>query len=118
MATYKEKAQEVYNMLFSGKLMEAFEKFYHEDVVMTELGETPRVGKNVNREYESKFLSSVKAVHGAGIDSIASDEENKTVHIENWMDIEFADGNRVRMEQVAVQKWDGDFIVAEKFYHK
>lgn len=116
--TYKQKAQALYDMIFAGKLLEAFEQYYHEDVVMTEMGEEPRKGKAINREYELKFLSMVKDVHGAGIDAIAADEDNKTVMIENWMDVTFQDGNRVKIAQVAVQVWDGDWIVEERFYHK
>lgn len=116
--TYKQKSQALHDMIFSGQLMEAFEKYYHQDVVMQEVGEAERVGKDVNREYELKFLSMVKDVHGAGITAMTSDEENGIVLIENWMDVTFQDGNRIKMEQVSVQKWDGDYIVHERFYHK
>ncbi|MBK7691507.1 MAG: nuclear transport factor 2 family protein [Bacteroidetes bacterium] len=116
--TYKQKSQALHDMIFAGQLMDAFEKFYHQDVTMREIGEEPRAGKEVNRAYELKFLSMVKDVHGAGITAIASDEENGVVMIENWMDLTFQDGSRVKMEQVSVQKWDGDFIVHETFYHK
>ena len=33
------------------------------------------------------------------------------------MDITFKDGNRVIMEQVAVQKWENNQIVHERFYY-
>jgi hypothetical protein len=49
---------------------------------------------------------------------MASDEENGIVMIENWMDLTFQDGNRVKIEQVSVQLWEGDYIVHEKFFHK
>ncbi|HQW46268.1 MAG: nuclear transport factor 2 family protein [Bacteroidetes bacterium] len=116
--TYKEKATDLYNMINSGNLMDAFEKYYHQDVVMQEIGEDKRVGKEVNRAYELKFLSMIKEVHGAGVPAMASDEENGIVFVENWMDITFQDGNRINMAQVCVQHWDGDLIVSETFYHK
>lgn len=116
--TYKQKSQALHDMIFSGQLMEAFEKYYHADVVMQEIGEEPRVGKEANRAYEQKFLSMVKAVHGAGITAMASDEETGVVMIENWMDVTFQDDSRIKMMQVSVQKWDGDQIIAETFYHK
>lgn len=116
--SYNEKANELYQMINTGQLIEAFEKYYAEDVVMQELGEAPRKGKDVNREYELKFLNSVAEVHGAGVDNIASDEPKGVVMIENWMDLTFKDGNRVKMEQVCVQQWKDEQIVSEKFYHK
>jgi hypothetical protein len=116
--SYLEKAKNLYAMIGQGQLMEAFEKFYHDKVVMEELGEEPRRGKEVNREYELKFLAMVKELHGGGVDSITSNEDEGVTMVENWLDVSFMDGNRVRMEQVAVQRWDGDLIAYEKFYHK
>lgn len=116
--SYVQKAKDLYGMIGQGQLLEAFEKYYHENVVMEEAGEAPRVGKDVNREYEKKFLSMVKEIHGGGVDAFTSDEENGIVMVQNWMEVTFADGNRIKMDQVAVQKWEGDQIVHEKFYHK
>ena len=116
--SYTQKANELYTMINSGQLLEAFEKYYSEDVVMQELGEAPRKGKAINREYELKFLNSVAEVHGGAVDNIAADEAKGVVMIENWMDLTFKDGNRIKMEQVCVQQWEGEQIVSEKFYHK
>ena len=116
--SYVQKAKDLYAMIGQGQLLEAFEKYYHEDVVMKEAGEAPRVGKDANREYEKKFLSMLKEVHGAGVDAFTSDEENGITMVQNWMEVTFQDGNRVKLDQVAIQKWQGDQIVHEKFYHK
>jgi hypothetical protein len=116
--TYKEKAQEIYNLMFQGKLLEAFDTYYADNVVMQELGEEPRVGKAINREYEIKFLDSIQEIHGGGVSAIASDEANKVVFIENWLDVTFKSGMRINMAQVCVQTWEGEHIVKETFYHK
>ncbi|MEM6842032.1 MAG: SnoaL-like domain-containing protein [Bacteroidota bacterium] len=115
--TYLEKAKDLYNMVNSGQLMDAFEKYYHQDCVMVEATGDKREGKDANRQYEEKFLSSIKEFHGAGVGSIAANEEDKATTVESWMDVTFQDGNRVKLEQVAVQKWDGDHIVNERFYY-
>jgi hypothetical protein len=104
-------------MINTGQLLEGFEKFYAENVVMQEIGETPRVGKDANREYEKKFVAMVKEIHGGGA-SFTSNETTGVTMVENWMDITFQDGNRIKMEQVAVQTWEGEHIVKEVFYHK
>jgi hypothetical protein len=98
--------------------MDAFEKYYADNVVMQELGEEPRNGKDANREYEIKFFSSIKAVHSMSVDAITADEDKKVTMVESSMEAEFNDGNRMSMSQVAVQRWDGDQIVHERFYHK
>lgn len=116
--SYKDKAKELYNMIAQGQLLEAFEKFYAENIVMEEVGDEPRVGKSVNREYEQKFISSVEAVHGMGVDAITSDEEAGITMVESWMEATLTGMGRIMMKQVAVQKWQGDQIVQEKFYHK
>jgi len=53
-----------------------------------------------------------------GVDAVTSDEENGVTMIENWMDVTLKGIGRVQYKQVAVQRWEGDFIVDEKFYHK
>ncbi len=114
--TYKEKAQDIYNLLGQGKLLEAFDKYYHEKVVMTEPRGT-REGKQACREYEVQFLNNVEAFHNLEIYNIGSNEEDKTTFVESMMDVTFKGGQRAKMEQVAVQKWEGDQIIHERFYY-
>jgi ketosteroid isomerase-like protein len=114
--TNKEKAQDIYNMLGQGKLMDAFEKYYADGVVMEE-PTGKRTGKAECREYEKQFLNNVQEFHDLQVKSLTSDEANGITTVENMMEVTFKDGNRVKMEQVAVQKWEGDQIVHERFYY-
>ena len=113
-----QNATELYQMVNGGKLMDAFEKFYHPNVVMQEVGEEPRTGKDANREHELNFLGTVKAIHGSGFTNVTSNETEGVTMVESWMDITFQNDVRVKVEQVAVQTWDGDHIIKEVFYHK
>jgi mannitol-1-phosphate/altronate dehydrogenase len=115
--TYLEKAQDIYNHLGQGKLLEAFDKYYADNVVMTEPRGT-RTGKVECRDYEVQFLNNVKEFHDLQVTGIGSDEKNGTTFVESMMDVTFKDGNRAKMEQVAVQKWEGDHIVHERFYYE
>ena len=114
--TYKEKAQDIYNLIAQGKLLDAFDKYYGENVVMTEPRGT-REGKSTCREYEVQFLGMIQEFHGMEVTNLGADEANATTFVESWMDVTFKDGNRAKMEQVAVQKWEGDHIVHERFYY-
>ena len=116
--TNLERAQDLYKMIFSGQLLEAFDKYYADDVVMTELGEEPRRGKAANRAHEEAFVADLAEVHGAGITAIASNEETGHVFIENFMDLTHAKYGRANIPQVCVQNWKDGQIVEEKFYHK
>ena len=41
--------------ILAGKGMEAFEKYYADDVSMQENADAPRVGKDANRKYEVEW---------------------------------------------------------------
>ncbi len=114
--TLKEKTQDIYNMIGQGQLMEAFEKYYADDVVMTEPMGT-REGKVACREYEEQFLNNVQEVHGMEVKAITSDEATGVVMHETTMDVSFKDGNRLNMEQTGVQRWKDGKIVHERFYY-
>lgn len=116
--THLEKATDLYNLINSGKLMDGFEKYYRNDVVMQEISEEPRVSKDTNRQHEINFLAMIKEFHGAGVEGITGNEATNKTMVESWMDVTFQDGNRVKIEQVAVQTWIDDLIIKEVFYHK
>ncbi|MDH3648593.1 MAG: nuclear transport factor 2 family protein [Saprospiraceae bacterium] len=115
--SYLQKAMDIQDKVFSGQLLDAFEQYYHQDVVMIEPTGDVRVGKDTNREAEKKFLASVQKWHGGGVQAITSNEPEGITMVESWMDITFLGGMRTKMEQIARQKWQGDHIVEERFYY-
>lgn len=115
--SYYDKAKDIYDMSAQGKMLDAFEKYYHKDVVMVEATGETRKGKDLNRKFETDFLSSLKEFHGTGVSAITSNEKEATTMVESWLDATYKDGNRVKMEEVAVQKWKGDQIIHERFYY-
>ena len=114
--TYLEKAQEMYALIGQGKMMEAFEKYYHDDIVMVEATGEVRKGKDTNRKFEEEWMANVQKTHGGGVNAITSNEDQKTTMVEVWTDVTYS-GQRMKMEEVAVQKWDGDKIIHERFYY-
>jgi hypothetical protein len=117
--TFRERAKDIYEMIAGGKMIDAFDKYYGETVSMVDVGHGPAVvGKEANRLREIAFLDMIEDFHGMGVDSITSDESAGVTMIENWMDITLKGIGRVKYTQVAVQRWEGDYIVDEKFYHK
>ena len=116
--SYLERAADIYKMMGEGKMLDAFDKYYHDDVVMQEATGEVREGKATNREFEEQWLASIEEFHGGGARSITSNEEEKVTMVEAWADITFKDGNRRTMEEVAVQHWNDDgLIVRERFYY-
>jgi ketosteroid isomerase-like protein len=101
--------------VLSGKAMEAFEKYYADEVVMQENSEEPRRGKDANRKAEEEFFSSVESFNGG---SVLSSAVNGDVAFSEWeYDITFKGGKRIKLNQVAVRHWKNGKIVSERFYY-
>ena len=115
--SYLQQVKDMYAMSGQGQMLEAFEKYYHDDVVMVEATGEVREGKDVNREFEKNWVASIKEMHGGGVTAVASDEAAGITMVETWMEATFQDGSRMKMEEVAVQKWQGDKIIHERFYY-
>jgi ketosteroid isomerase-like protein len=115
--SYYDKAKHVYDMMAKGQMLEAFDKYYHNNVVMVEANGETRKGKEANRKFQSDFLLTIKEIHGTGVLAITSDEKAGTTMVESWMDVTNKEGQRMKMEEVAVQKWQGEQIVHERFYY-
>ncbi|MCA9494262.1 MAG: nuclear transport factor 2 family protein [Myxococcales bacterium] len=114
--TNRRHLVELLEGLSTGRLMEVFEKFYADDVVMMENGEPDpaRVGKAGNRTYEQYFADKAEW-HGAKMGPVIVDGDHSAY--EMWMDFTI-DGQRVVRSQVAMQWWKDGQIVKEIFYYK
>jgi hypothetical protein len=102
--------------LGSGRLMEVFEKFYADDVVMMENAEPDpgRTNKADNRKYEQYFADNAQW-HGAKVGAVLADGPHTAY--EMWMDFTI-NGQRRTTTQVALQTWRDGKIVKEVFYYK
>jgi len=102
-------------MILTGRALEAFEKFYADDVVMQENSEEPRVGKDVNRKAEEEFFAGIAEWHDGKL--LASAINGDTSFSEWYMDISFKNGARAKASQVAVRKWKNGKVVHERFFY-
>lgn len=115
MMSIQTQVQAVIDGILTGKLLETFDTYYADNVVMSENRQEERVGKAANREYEQKFLGNVQEFHGAQVGRILVDGDHAAVE---WtFDLTFKGGNRVKMQQVTVQTWKDGKIIREDFYH-
>ena len=115
--TCMERAQDIYKMMGEGNMLEAFDKYYHDDVVMIEATGDVREGKATSREFEENWLASIEEFHGGGVHAITSNEEAGISMVEAWTEVTFKDGNRMKLEEVAVQHWKDGKIIRERFYY-
>lgn len=111
----QQQVQAVVDGILAGKLLETFDEYYADNVVMSDNRTDERVGKVTNRVHEQKFISNVQEFHGAKTGRILVDGDHAAVE---WtFDLTFKGGNRVKMQQVAVQTWKDGKVIREDFYH-
>lgn len=102
--------------VLAGKALHAFDELYADDVVMQENSDAPFVGKELNRKREIEFFSSIAELHSASVKSSGAGDD---VSFAEWeMDVTFKNGYRMKLDQVAVRRWENSKIVHERFYYQ
>ena len=104
-------------MILQGQILDAFDQYYADDVVMQENNEEPRVGKATNRTYEEAFVNGLTAFNGAEVQALAVNEDDGTAMIQWWMDFSHKDYGDISRTQVSVQQWKNGQIVHERFFY-
>lgn len=102
--------------ILSGDILNAFEKYYANDIVMQENDADPFRGKEVNRKREQEFVNSVEQFHGA---KLVGEAVNGDASYSEWeYDVTFKGGKRVKLQQVASRRWKNGQVAHERFYYK
>jgi ketosteroid isomerase-like protein len=110
----REQVQAVIDGILAGDILGTFDRYYADDVVMSENGANERAGKAANRAYEEAFVNGVE-FHGASVGAVLVDGDRAAVE---WtFDLTPNGGARVQQRQVAVQEWRDGRVVRETFYH-
>lgn len=116
MSDFQQRDQDLNEMILQGEILEAFDKYYADDIVMEEEGNR-REGKEANREYEEQFVNSLEAFHAAEVKARGVDEDNRVTFSEWENEMTLEGVGRVQQKQVAVRTWnDEGQITHEKFY--
>lgn len=109
------RINELLDYVRQGRIMDAMNEFYHDDVVMSEPAYGDTVSLAANLEREQKFVDSVAEFKNFETPRIGVGEN--TSFYENVMDWKTTDGQDIHVEQVAVQTWKDGKIIAERFYY-
>ena len=117
MKKLKNTVERLNTLIKEGKIREAFEKYYREDVVIQVNGNSPIIGKNQNRKREMIFLQEIEKLDSAEIKSVTYGEKNDNVSMTEWaINIENKEGKKKTIYRVNVQHWKDDKIINEKLY--
>jgi len=102
--------------ILAGDILNAFETYYADDVVMHENDSQPFTGKSVNRKREEDFVNSIQDFHGA---RLLGEAVNGDTSYSEWeYDVTFKSGIRTKLQQVASRRWKNGQVSHERFYYK
>ncbi|TCJ12150.1 nuclear transport factor 2 family protein [Flaviaesturariibacter flavus] len=102
-------------LVLEGKVLEAFEKYYHSDVTMQENNLLPTISKSANREREIAFLDNIVEFRNAQVKSVAIGDN---VSFVQWhYDYTHKEWGVRNYTQVSVQHWKDGQIISEQFIY-
>lgn len=114
--TLKERVEGLNNMILQGQILDAFEKYYAEDVTMQENEDALTVGKVACRAHEESFVNNITDFRSAEVKNVVV-SDNITV-VEWDFDFTHSEWGVRNYTQIAVQRWNEDGqIINEKFYY-
>ncbi len=115
MNTLIENISTINDMILQGKALDAFDEFYHEEVIMQENDHPEVVGKTANRIREEDFFAAITEFRSAKPIKVTVGEN--TTMVEWHFDYTHKDWGERNYTQVAVQDWKEGKIIKEKFYY-
>ena len=117
MKKLKNTVEKLNNLIKEGKILEAFNKYYDDEVVIQVNGNSPIAGKEQNRKREMIFLQEIEKLNSAEIKSVTFGGTNDNVSMTEWaINIENKEGEKKTIYRVNVQHWKDDKIINEKLY--
>ncbi len=107
--------RDLVSLVERGEILEAFDRYYADDVAMAENAASATVGKATNRAREEAFLAGVATVHENRAASVLVDGDHAAIR---WLlDFTNREGTRLRFDQIALQTWRDGRISEERFYY-
>lgn len=113
--TIETSLKDLNTLVQEGKLLDAFDKYYHEDVAMQENSNAAIVGKETNRKRELEFLNNILEFRGASVRGLGvGDDISFVVWSYDYTHKEWGVKNYT---QVSVQNWKDGKIIKEQFFY-
>ena len=115
MNNLTEKLKDLNQLVLEGKMLEAFDKYYHDDVYMQDNTLPPTIGKAANRQREEEFLGNITEFRGAEVLSMG--EGNDVSYVEWKYDYTHKDWGVRNYTQISKQHWKDGKIIKEQFFY-
>jgi ketosteroid isomerase-like protein len=111
----RERVEALIAMVEAGRYVEAIEAFYAEDATMQENLQPPRGPRSKLVEGERRMLAAHQAARTEPGSNYYVDGDTAVIR---WAFVfTRKDGTSFRMEELALQRWQGDRIVEERFFY-
>jgi ketosteroid isomerase-like protein len=104
-------------MVEAGQVLEAFEMFYADDVVMMENGKMERVGKEANRKVEEDFFSKATDFKAKLLaSSFNIDDQGVGIVVDVWhQSFNHNEWGVMDYDQGSITKWKDGKIIHQAF---
>jgi ketosteroid isomerase-like protein len=111
----RERVQEFVAAVVSGNHADAIARFYTETATMQENANEPRRGLANLVERERKVTEAVAQIVTHPPAEVVIEGDRVAIH---WVfDFTHSDGRLRRVDEIALQTWDGDKIARERFFY-
>ena len=110
-----ETVENFVRLVEESRTVEAMVRFYAEQASMQENAAAPRVGKATLIAHEEQALASISQLKATCIRPLFISGDFVVLR---WVfEIDDKTGKRVRFEELAYQRWEGEFIMQEQFFY-
>ena len=111
----RERVLALIAMVEKAQFVEAIEEFYHPHASMQENQEPPRVGRDLLIAGERATMARFAAMTTHPVETLLVDGDQSLIR---WR-FEFVppQGPPMRLEELALQRWEGDRIAEERFFY-
>jgi ketosteroid isomerase-like protein len=111
----RARVQELITAVVTGDHAEAIARFYTDTATMQENAGEPRRGLAHLVDRERKVTAQVARIVTHPPDAVVVDGDRVAIH---WVfDFTHEDGRVRRVDEIALQVWDGDKIASERFFY-
>ena len=111
-------AQKLCQMIGEGKMSEAIDELYADDVTIIEANGDTFQGKDTQQKRLIEWQNSLDGFHGGGVHAITANEDENITMVESWVNVTFKGApGPTKFEEVAVQHWKDGKLAKERFYY-
>jgi ketosteroid isomerase-like protein len=110
-----ERVQALIDLVERGRYVEALESFYHDDASMQENLDPPRHGLDTLIKGERRVMAAHREIRTRPVKTFMVEGDRAVI---NWIfDFVDRDGRAFTLDELALQRWRGERIIAERFYY-